>query len=79
MDKENKGNIAPIEKGQKLVSKCISIGKKGDGICKHKNFVIIVPEAKEGKCYEIEVTRVLNKVSFAEIVREAEESEVTEE
>lgn len=71
MEEENQ--TPPVEKGQQLTLKCLSIGKEGDGIFKYNKFVIIVPETEKGKRYLIEVTAVSARVSFGKVIREVEE------
>jgi len=59
----------PVKKDQELTLKCVSIGKKGDGIFKHEKFVIIVPEANAiGKEYKIHVHTVYKSIAFGKIV-----------
>lgn len=50
--------------------KIISVGTKGDGICKTDNgFIIFVKEAKKGEVLDIKVKKVFDKYAFAEIVK----------
>lgn len=48
-----------------------AVGEKGDGIAKKNGFVLFVPNTKEGQSVRVKVTRVLNKVGFAEAIGEA--------
>ena len=59
-------NIAPpIREGEVIENlEIISIGKKGDGVGKISNFVVIVPNTQEGQTYKVKVTRVLDTVAF---------------
>lgn len=61
---------APVEEGDILTLQCTSKGKKGDGLFKKENFVIIVPEAILGKQYEIKITKVMEKVAFGMVLHE---------
>ena len=85
MTQYNKENITscPVKEGDELDLKCISIGKKGDGIFKIEGFVIIIPETEVGKTYKVKLTKVLPRIGFAEVletdVKVEEEEEPTEE
>lgn len=68
--KDNNGNRAPVNEGEVIDLTCISIGKKGDGIFKHKGFVIICPETKVDQTYKLKLTKVLPTIAFAEVVEE---------
>lgn len=60
----------PVKAGDELQSVlCIAVGEKGDGICKHKGFVLIVKEAVAGKRYDLQVETVKEKYGFAKILR----------
>ena len=61
---------SPVREGDIIDEKCIAIGKKGDGIFKKEGFVIIVPDAQEGREYQIKITKVNEKVAFGEILQE---------
>ena len=58
----------PVKENDEIKEICISIGKKGDGIFKVKGFVVIVPDAKRGKSYNIRITKVLSRIGFGEII-----------
>ena len=76
-------NFAPVKVGDVLNVKIEAVGEKGDGIAKKDGFVLFVPGAKQGDEVRIRVTRVLQKVGFAEVVGEKSsdesESEETQE
>ena len=74
-------NFAPVKVGDELDVKIEAVGEKGDGIAKKDGFVLFVPSTKEGDNVRIRVTRVLQKVGFAEVVGEksSEESSAGEE
>ena len=63
-------NFAPVKVGDELDVKIEAVGEKGDGIAKKDGFVLFVPGAKQGDEVRIRVTRVLQKVGFAEIAGE---------
>jgi len=65
----------PINEGDILDVKIESTGAKGDGIAKIDNFVIIVPNVKEGDEVKIKITRVLNKMAFGEVVGDEEDTQ----
>lgn len=68
-------NFAPVKVGDELDVKIEHVGAKGDGIAKKDGFVLFVPGAKQGDEVKIRVTRVLQKVGFAEVVGSKESSE----
>ena len=74
-------SFAPVKVGDELNVKIEAVGEKGDGIAKKDGFVLFVPGTKEGDEVRIRVTRVLQKVGFAEVVGEktAEASEESAE
>lgn len=73
-------NFAPVKVGDELTVKIEAVGEKGDGIAKKDGFVLFVPSTKQGDEVKIRVTRVLQKVGFAEVVGEksGEESQAEE-
>jgi len=73
-------NFAPVKVGDELDVKIEAVGEKGDGIAKKDGFVLFVPGTKQGDEVKIRVTRVLQKVGFAEVVgeKQSEESETQE-
>ena len=68
-------NFAPVKVGDELDVKIEAVGEKGDGIAKKDGFVLFVPGTKQGEEVKIKVTRVLQKVGFAEVVGTKESSE----
>ena len=55
----------PITEGDVLDNlEIISIGKKGDGVGKINNFVVIVPNTQEHQTYKVKITKVLDTVAF---------------
>ena len=60
-------NESPVSEQQELELECVNIGKKGDGIFRYQNFVIVVPNTKAGETYKIRVTKVLPKIAFGEV------------
>jgi len=64
-------NFAPVKVGDELDVKIEAVGEKGDGIAKKDGFVLFVPSTKTGDNVRIRVTRVLQKVGFAEVVGQA--------
>ena len=68
-------SFAPVKVGDELTVKIEAVGEKGDGIAKKDGFVLFVPSTKQGDEVKIRVTRVLQKVGFAEVVGEKSGSE----
>ena len=68
-------NFAPVKVGDELTVKIEAVGEKGDGIAKKDGFVLFVPGTKQGDEVKIKVTRVLQKVGFAEVVGEKSSEE----
>jgi len=66
--------VAPVKVGQELDVKIEGVGEKGDGIAKVSGFVIFVPGVRAGDEVRIRITRVLNKVGFAELLGRTESS-----
>ena len=62
----------PVQIGDEIDVKIEAVGEKGDGIAKKDGFVLFVPGVKEGDVVRIRVTKVLQKVGFAEVVGEAQ-------
>ncbi len=58
----------PVSEGEEVEMKCISIGKKGDGVFKKDNFVIIVPDTEVDETYNVRITKVLPTIAFGEKV-----------
>ena len=63
-------SFAPVKVGDELDVKIEAVGEKGDGIAKKDGFVLFVAGTKQGDEVRIRVTRVLQKVGFAEVVGE---------
>jgi predicted RNA-binding protein with TRAM domain len=61
----------PVSVGQELNVKIEAVGEKGDGIAKEQGFVLFVPGVKQGDNVKIRVTKVLQKVGFAEVIGSA--------
>jgi predicted RNA-binding protein with TRAM domain len=68
-------SIAPVKVGDELDVKIEAVGEKGDGIAKKDGFVLFVPGTKTGQNVRIRVTRVLQKVGFAEVAGQSEASD----
>ncbi len=58
----------PVQVGDEFETIIVSIGAKGDGMCKINNYVIFVQGAKVDQKVKIKVTRTLTKVGFADLV-----------
>lgn len=71
-------SFAPVKVGDELNVKIEAVGEKGDGIAKKDGFVLFVPGTKQGDDVKIRVTRVLQKVGFAEVIGQKSSKEETE-
>jgi len=60
----------PVNEGEEYDVEINEIGTKGDGIARVKNFVIFVPDSKEGEKCRIKITMVRPKFAVAEKVTE---------
>ena len=60
--------IPPVKEGETYEVVIESIGGKGDGIAKYKNYVIVIPGTKVGDRIKVKITAVRGKVSFGEVV-----------
>jgi predicted RNA-binding protein with TRAM domain len=58
----------PVQVGEELEVKIEAVGAKGDGIAKKDGFVLFIPNTNEGDTVRVKVTKVLNKVGFADVV-----------
>ena len=63
----------PVAQGEVIEVEIISTGKQGDGIGKFEGYVIIVAGAKPGEKVEVEITKVMPRQAFGEIVKRQEE------
>ena len=70
----NGSSQAPVKVGEVLEVNIDAVGGKGDGIARIKGFVIFVPGVKQGEAVKIKITKVLEKVGFAEVVGKAEKA-----
>lgn len=68
----SRGN-PPVEVGDEIDVKIEAVGEKGDGIARKEGFVLFVPNTKEGDTVRVRVTKVLQKLGFAEVIGEAQE------
>jgi len=70
---------APVKMGETHEVWIDSVGEKGDGIARVKGFVLFVPNVKKGDYVKIRITKVLQKVGFAEVVEQLEKPDITEQ
>jgi len=72
--KEERGaRQPPVQQGERIEVDIIGIGKDGDGVAKVEGFVVIIQGARKGERHEVEITKVLQRVAFADIVKPQEE------
>lgn len=69
MKQDTNEKVPPVKVGDVLTLLCEGKGLKGDGLFRHKGFVIFVKDhsIKNGKEYEIEITNMTPKVGFGKI------------
>ncbi len=65
-------NQAPVKEGETHAVFIKAVGEKGDGIARVGGFVLFVPDVKKGDYVKIKVTKVLEKVGFANVVEKLE-------
>lgn len=68
----NGSHSAPVQVGEMYDVTIDSVGDKGDGIARVKGFVVFVPGTKLGESVKIKITKVLEKVGFAEVAGKGE-------
>lgn len=68
-------NNAPVKVGEEIEVKIDAVGEKGDGIARKDGFVLFVPNTRAGDVVKIKITKVLQKVGFAEVVGKGEARE----
>ncbi len=68
----------PVDVGEELDVVIEAVGEKGDGIAKIKGFVLFIPNAKEGEKVRVKITKVLQKVGFADKIGAALSEPVVE-
>ena len=72
--------FTPVKEGEELDVKIEAIGEKGDGIAKVERFDIFVKDTKQGDSVRIRITKVMPKMSFAEVISDtAQEQQPVEE
>ena len=55
--------------GEHLEVQITGIGSKGDGVAKVDGFVIIVPHTNVKQNVKVRITRVRDKLAFAEVLK----------
>ena len=63
---------APVKEGEICQVSINAIGGKGDGIAKVKGFVLFVPGVAKGDYVKVKITKVLEKVGFAQVLEKLE-------
>ncbi|MBL7169515.1 MAG: TRAM domain-containing protein [Candidatus Aenigmarchaeota archaeon] len=66
----------PVNEGDEFDVEINEIGTKGDGIARVKNFVIFVPDTKEGEKCRIKITMVRPKFAVAEKIGKSQEKDI---
>lgn len=62
----------PVNEGEEYDVEISEVGGKGDGIARVKNFVVFVPNVKEGEKCKIKIKTVRPRFAFAEKVSEGD-------
>jgi len=62
----------PVRVGEEIDVIIEAVGEKGDGIAKKDGFILFVKETKQGETCRVRVTKVLQKVGFADKIGPAE-------
>jgi len=68
-----KFNSPPVSQGEELDIHIEAVGEKGDGVAKIKGFVLFIPNTQAGEDCRVRITKVLQKVGFAEKIGSASE------
>ncbi|MEA3430715.1 MAG: TRAM domain-containing protein [Nanoarchaeota archaeon] len=68
---EYQRTVPPVREGEEVDVKIDAVGEKGDGIAKVRNFVVFVPNTKQGDTVRIKITKVLKRVGFGEVIGQA--------
>ncbi len=63
---------APVKEGETHNVSIKAVGEKGDGIARVNGFVLFVGGVKKGDYVKIKITKVLEKVGFAQLVEKLE-------
>jgi len=66
----------PISEGETYTGVIDAVGGKGDGVLRIKGFVVFVPNVTKGDFVKVKITKVLQKVSFGELVEKLEKPPV---
>lgn len=62
----------PVKVEEELDVTIEAVGEKGDGIAKKDGFILFVKDTQQGERCRIRITKVLEKVGFAEKIGEAQ-------
>lgn len=62
--------MQPVKEGEEYQVTIESVGAKGDGVAKIGGMVVFIQGALQDHVYDVKITRVKEKFSFAEIVQE---------
>jgi len=62
----------PVKEGEEYDVEIESVGEKGDGIAKVRGFVLFVSNTRKGDYVKVRITKVLQNVGFAEVVKKLE-------
>lgn len=58
----------PVKVGDELKVQIENIGEKGDGISRHENFVIIIPNGEIDEYYKIRIQKVFKNWALGDII-----------
>ena len=63
-------NLPPVEVGEEHEVTIDSFGEKGDGVARIQGYVVFIPEANSGSRYLVQITKVMERFGFADIIQE---------
>ena len=71
------GGLPPVSVGDEIDVRIEAVGEKGDGIARKRGFVLFIPKTRAGDEVRIRITKVLQKVGFAEVIGKTQGSPET--
>ncbi len=78
-DRRNENFEKPVNVGEEYDVEITQVGSKGDGIARVKNFVIFIPNTKQGEKCKVKIKEVRAKFAVAEKIGAVTKKEIAEE
>lgn len=72
MDNRYENIVPPVKEGDELDVKVINVSTKGDGVAKHKGFIIFVPDTQIDDQVKILIKKVMPKFAVSEVTERYE-------